>query len=230
MVKAYEETLHLNDIHLFKDLDSREISKVKKMLREFRFAKGEMLLCEGDHCERIIILCTGRVKVFRLSASGREQILDVLVRGDSCACHPGASTWQCSANAQALCAGKMYYLSRADYVRLVESNNKLAKKLAGLFAQRMCRLCSLVEDVSLSSPQQRLAKFILDMARPLKSVASKDVEMTVSFTHDEISQRLGLVRETVTRHLNRFKKARLIEIRPQRIIIKDQKELRNILS
>ncbi|MCA9402096.1 MAG: Crp/Fnr family transcriptional regulator [Candidatus Omnitrophica bacterium] len=227
MIQGLTDTVVLRKLNLFKDLSTKELDSIRKKLHEQQVSKGELVFSEGDTCEKILIVRSGRVKLFRLSSDGREQILEILESGDTCACNPGSVQWCCSASAQALSDVVIWYLDRSEYVHMVQSNHKLSKQLNEIFAQRICRLCSLIEEVSLKSPQKRLVKFILDVSEADRD--NKDFRI-VSFTHDEISQRLGLVRETVTRHLNQLKKANLIGLKDRKIIIQDPSRLRNFLE
>ena len=101
-MNAEQNSNLLRKIPLFQDLSQKELNSLKKHLREKSFDKGEILFFEGQNCNRVFVVQAGRVKFFRTSASGREQILEVLGSGDTCACNPGAVAWHCSATAQAL--------------------------------------------------------------------------------------------------------------------------------
>jgi len=153
-------TLRLNDISLFRDLLTEERNAIGQCLREETFKKGEILFSEGAFCERILIVQSGRVKIFRLSSSGREQILEALVPGDTCACNPGQAHWSCSSSAQALTDCTVWTLSRFNYVQMIKSNSRMAHTLNRIFAERLCRFSSLIETVSVDDPQKRLIKFI----------------------------------------------------------------------
>src|SRR3989338_5939761 len=157
-------TLRLNDIVLFRDLPTEEKNAIGKRLREETFKKGEILFSEGTVCERILIVQSGRVKIFRLSSLGLEQILEVLGSGDTCACNPGQAHWSCSSSAQALTDCTVWTLSRFNYIQIVKSNSRLAHTLNRIFAERLCRFSSLIETVSMDDPRKRLIKFILELA------------------------------------------------------------------
>ena len=48
-----------------------------------RFDRGELLFNEGDRCQGLYLVANGKVRIFRLSPSGREQILAVEGPGSS---------------------------------------------------------------------------------------------------------------------------------------------------
>ncbi len=221
-------TIRLNDVALFQDLSEGELQALSSFLQENSFEKDEIIAFEGEECRRIFIVQSGRIKIFRCAGSGREQILEVLGPGDSCACNPGVQVWQCSATSQALSPCKVWFLPRQHYNNLINSNSKLMKKLTHIFATRLCRFSSLIEDVSLTDSRHRLVRFLLNMFGAQKAVPGKPV--SISFTREEIAQRLGLVRETVTRHLQNLRRKKLIDIKAQQILLLDRQGLEKLLD
>lgn len=176
------------------------------------------------------------MKLYRTASSGREQILETLGPGDTCACNPGAPVWHCGTTAEAAQESKVWFLSRSDYVRLVQSNSKMIQALNRLFAERLKTFSSLIEEVSLKDAKKRLVKFLLDMLAEKErrsrahSFASKRDTLFLPLTREEIAQRLGAARETVARHLHELKRAQLIDLKPYEIIILDKAGLEKLLA
>lgn len=238
LIKERERTItiKLRDIPLFHDLSESELASVQSCLREKTYEKGEILFDEGKSCERIFIVLTGRVKLYRTSSSGREQILETLAPGDTCACNPGSLTWCCSSTAEAVTACKVWFLSRDDYVRLVDTSTKLAHTLNRLFAERIKNFSSLIEEVSLKDVKKRLVRFLLEMlaakgdGRKRISVrTNREDVLFIPFTREEIAQRIGTARETVARQLHQLKRSKLIEIKPYEIVIRNKEGLEKLL-
>ncbi|MCR4336982.1 MAG: Crp/Fnr family transcriptional regulator, partial [Candidatus Omnitrophica bacterium] len=194
------------------------------------YEKGEFIFECGEPCERIIIMQSGNIKIFRMSSSGREQTLEILKPGDTCACNPGVLNWKCSVYARAVTACRVWYLARTDYVRLVKLNPKLSQALNQILAQRLCRLNALVEDVSLESSKKKLVKFILGMLEVSEYRCQDRRCICIPYNYEEIAHRLGMVRETITRHLNQFKRQGFIDIKPHQIIVCNRQALLDILQ
>lgn len=222
--------LDLKKISLFHGLNDAEISTVATCLREKEFQKGEILYAEGDPCQRVFIVETGRVKVFRMTSSGREQILETLGPGETCACNPGSPSWVCSTSAQAATDCKVWFFSRMDYVRMVQSNLKFTHALNQLFADRLKCFSQLIEEVSLKDTKKRLVKFLLDMHTSKNNGKYPINTLFIPFTRQEIAQRIGAARETVARQLYQLKRQKLIDIKPHQIIIINREGLEKILS
>jgi CRP/FNR family transcriptional regulator len=219
--------LALKDVPLFQGLANDELELVQSCLRERSFSKGEILFNEGRPCERVFIVQSGRVKLYRTASTGREQILETLSPGDTCACNPGQSVWFCTTTAEAVTPCSVWYLSREDYVRMVESSSKFSQALNRLLAERLRAFSCLIEEVSLKDVKKRLVKFLLDMLSEKKGAGDA---LFIPFTREEIAQRLGAARETVARHLHELKRAKLIEIKPYQIVIRDKEGLKQLLS
>ena len=185
---------------------------------------------EGEQCERVFIVQSGRVKLYRTASSGREQILETLGSGDTCACNPGSFSWSCSTTAEAVTPCTVWFLSREDYVRMVQTNSKVAHTLNKLFAERLQCFSALIEEVSLKDTKKRLIKFLLDMLTERSPQTNSKSVLQIPFTREEIAQRIGTARETVARQLYQLKRAGLIDIKPKQILIRNQEALKKLLD
>jgi CRP-like cAMP-binding protein len=195
-------------------------------LREKSFAKGELLFFEGNQCQRIFIVRSGRVKLFRSSASGREQTLMTLETSDTCCCNPGTANWTCTSSAEALVPTTVWYLSVPNYVRILTTYPKVRQAINELFADRLRNFSALIEEVSLKDAKKRLVRFLLDM---LDQNQNKS-DLYVPFTREELAQRLGTARETVARHLSQLVQDGLIETKPKHVIVRNKQKLESLLK
>ena len=222
-------SLTLKKVPLFQGLSESELATIKANLKEKSFGKGEILFYEGKCCERVFIVQSGRVKVYRTASSGREQILETLGPGDTCACNPGSMVWACGSTAEAVTPATVWFLSRNDYVNMVNTNSKVSHTLNQLFAEKLRSFGSLIEEVSLKDVKKRLVKFLLDMLSEKAHQAGKDDILLIPFTREEIAQRIGTARETVARYLYQLKRAKLIDIKPHQIVIRNKAGLEKLL-
>lgn len=222
--------LEIKDIPFFHGLSSGELQAMQSCLSEKTFKKGEALHFEGVECSRIFFVRSGRIKLFRTSASGHEQIFEILSSGDTCACNPGEISWRCDSNAEAVEPSVVWFLSRENYIRMVENNSKLARTLNRLFAKRLQCFGNIIEEISLKDTKKRLIKFLLEMAAEKKKHDPKGDVLFIPFTREEISQRLGTARETVVRHISSLKRKKLIDVKPYQIVIRNKAGLEALLQ
>ena len=217
-------SIELRDVPLFQEFTSRELEYIQSSVIEKTFRKDDVIFFSGDPCRGILIIRSGRIKLSCLSTSGKEQVLDTFQCGQTCACH-SESIAQCPGNVQAATDCVVWFLPIENYERLVKVHPRMLKKLNSILASRLCHFSDLIKRISLDAPQERLARFIIDIADKKKKFPQYP-----NFTHDEIAQRVGLTRETVTRYLNKFKRSKLIAVKSHQISILNPEKLQKLAS
>lgn len=222
--------IEIKDIPFFRGLSEAELVSVKSCLIEKKFKKGEIVHSEGGDCQSLFFVKAGRVKVYRTSASGKEQIYEILGAGDTCACNPGELKWRCNSSSEVLDESVLWFLSRENYVRMVSGNSKLMHALNELFAKRLQCFGNLIEEVTLKDSKARLVKFLLDMLKEKRGGDSKNSTLFIPSTREEIAHRLGVARETVARHISALKRKKLIDVKPYQIDILNKKGLEDLLK
>ena len=218
----------ITDVPFFQGLSEKELSAIKDCLKEKSFEKGETLFYEGKDCEKVFFVKSGRVKLYRVSPQGREQILETLEPGDSCACNPGTVKWHCSSTAEALTPCTAWFLSRDHYVKLLQSNSSLAHSLNRLFAERLQCFSALIEEVSLKDSKKRLITFLLNLLS--EGDKTKTGTVLIPFGREELAQRLGTSRETLARQLTQLERMKLLDVENKQIFIRNKEGLEKLLN
>jgi CRP-like cAMP-binding protein len=168
---------------------------------------GAFIQFEGDPADTMYIVARGYVKIARTSASGREQVLNVLGPGSHFNTVPIFDGGACPANAQALGDVALLALPR-DAVRwIVEQHPSLALALLKEFTGRVRHMVNLVDELALHTVQGRLAGLLLAQAE-----AAERGMAVPPLTQAEMAARLGTVREMVGRTLKTFESLGLIRL------------------
>ena len=68
---------------LFATLTDTEMQALASRTSRKRFQRDEQLFAEGDPCTGLFLVATGKIRIFKLSPAGREQILAVEGPGSS---------------------------------------------------------------------------------------------------------------------------------------------------
>ncbi len=221
--------LAIKDIPFFHDLTPPQQEAIRRCLIEKSFQKGEILHSEGNSCTRLFFVRSGRVKIYRTSSAGKEQIFEILGPGDTCACNPGEVSWLCGSTAEAVDSSTVWFLSREQYIKMVRENSTLMHALNELFAKRLQCFGNIIEEVALKDTKKRLIKFLLDMLKDKKKNPGNQNVLFINSTREEISHRLGAARETIARHISELKRKKLIDVKPYQIIIRDKEALEKLL-
>lgn len=214
-----ESTLEaLRRITLFKGLSHDALSRLAGLSTPKPFAPGEMIILEGEACRAAYFVAAGQVRVYRLSPSGRQQVLVQLGPGQAFnTVPPFQKAGVNHATVEGVTSGLVYSIASDDFRRLVGQCPDLALALLGDFAERLDHLTQMVEDLSLRTVRGRLARFLLEQA--------KDGRVTRKWTQDEMAARLGTVRDMVGRTLRTFADTGLLRMDRQRIVLLDREGL-----
>ncbi len=191
-----------------------------------RYERGQVIFLEGEPCAGLFVVAEGEVKIFKVSAQGREQILHTLGAGDTFNDVAVLDGGPNPASAAAIAPAAALVIARQDIQRLAQAHPALAWALIESIARRTRHLVEMVEDLALRSVRARLAKLLLAEAERAQGQAS--IERAQMVTQTEMAARLGTVREMVGRALRELADEGLIALDRQRIVITDREGLAEV--
>jgi CRP/FNR family transcriptional regulator len=214
----------LAKMHYFTGLTPDELKEVRKYIAfEKKIEKGETLLFEGDRSEYMYFIVSGAVKVYKKSANGKEQILNISTGGDSL---NDVSTFDgggSAANMLAMTPVRYYAIRTVDMERLFCENPKIARNVARVLASRVRRDSSLVEVLSFDLVISRLARFIL------RQVAAQGNERLPHFTQQDLAAMVGTSRVVVNRSLRAMEEKGAIRLERRRIVVTNKRTLNSLV-
>ena len=208
----------LRSVPYFVLLDEVALGAVAQAAVERRYGKGKVIFLEGDPCAGLCIVEKGRIKLFKVSRDGREQVVKVLGSGEffnEVAVLDGGSN---PVSAMAALDSVLRIIDRGTMLDLLARYPALAVGIIENLAARARHLLSLVEDLSLRTVSARLAKLLL-------AEAVGGDEAPRRMTQQEMAAQLGTVREMVGRVLRDFEDEGLIRFDRHQIIILDREAL-----
>lgn len=216
--------------NLLQGLSSEDLQRIVPLLRRKKLKKGDFLFFEGEPCLRIFFMQTGQAAVYRTNANARLQILHLLEPGDACACHSGCKSQNCSANAKAMSDCTVWYFSRNDFARIVKTLPGVSQALNDLLSERLQKYVALIDAVSLKSVRQRLAGFILDLRRQSICSGGDGLTLSLTFTREEIAQKIGAARESVARQIHNLRRENVLSLATGKIFIHNVSKLEQIFT
>lgn len=213
----------LQRVPLFSALPERVLRLLAAVAVRRTFEPGEMVILEGEPCRYVYFVAEGQVRVVRTASDGREQVLAQMGPGGALNTVPPFLPKKVNhATVQALTPAVLYAIPVADFLHLVDRCPELARVLLEDFARRLDRLSRLVEDLSLRTVRERLARFLLEHGEEKRGGEGAVVRR---WTQEEIAAQIGTVREVVGRTLRAFANAGLLKIEGHRIILLDREGL-----
>jgi CRP/FNR family transcriptional regulator len=192
---------------------------------------GESLFREGERCRDLYVLIAGRVKCFRVSPDGREQILRIFEQPGDIFCATSAfSTGSHIVTAEAINDVRLYVIDVDTMKRVALEQPAVALALVTATGDQMRSLVSLAEDLSLKTATARVAKLLWERGRAQGVRQGSEIRLPrTSLREQDIAAIVGTVRVHVSRSLKSLAAMGAIAVDRNTICIKDLETLEGFL-
>lgn len=220
----------LENTALFSSLSPEELRTLAVRAARKLFKSGELLFSEGEACHGLHIIASGKVRIFKTSAGGREQVLAVNQPGESVAELPVFDGGVYPASAVAIEETQIAFISQRDFHAYCLEHPQVALKVLSVVGARLRRLVGIIEELSFTTIRQRLVAMLLKLAQSEGAQTGAGLEFHLPSTHQELANQLGTVRELISRNLMRLQAEGLLEVDARRIVVKDLKSLSALLE
>ena len=211
----------LRAVPLFAGLTERELGLLADHALSREYQPGEMIFSEGDTCEGLYIVQTGKVKIFNTSPTGREQVLLIEKAGNSLAELPVFDGGNYPASTAAVGKCTLLFISKKDFRALCLERPEVSLKVLKVVSSRLRQLVGIIEELSFTTVRNRLASWLLQQASAKGQKTPRGIELTLSVNNQELAFQIGTVRELVSRNLSHFQSAGILKIEGRTVIIPD---------
>lgn len=209
----------LRTVPVFSELADEDISRLAQHTTRRRCPKDTVVFFENDQGDSFFMILEGRIKVTILGDDGREVILSILGPGDFFGEMALLDDEPRSATAIAIEDTELLGLSRADFQHVLRDNRSITGALIKILAARLRRANHQISTLALLDVYGRVARVIVDTARD-EGRRLKDGRIAFRrATHQEIANRIGTTRETVTRMLKDLERQGLIHVEGKEIVV-----------
>jgi len=200
---------------LFAGLKQNEIDEIAALADLRHLDKGRILFSQGDLALAFFVLAKGKMRVYKLASSGREQTLVTPMPGSSFAEAALFADKRYPAYCSALEDSEIIVIDKSRFLKFVESHPQVALNMIAQMAERLRIFAGKIEQLSLMGVTPRLAEYLLS-----KSDHNSDV--TLDIHKSELASLIGTVPETLSRALAKLKGSGLISESGAKIHIIDR--------
>ncbi|HEY0134316.1 MAG TPA: Crp/Fnr family transcriptional regulator [Nannocystis sp.] len=189
---------------LFQGVAPEAREALASALQYHDYTRGESVFTEGEQGDSLFIVLTGKVKVGRRAADGRENMLSVMgpsdMFGELSLFDPGPRT----ATATVLTDAKLASLAHAALRPWINDRPDIAEQLLRVLARRLRRTNDALADLIFTDVPGRVAKALLELAERFGTQEGEGVRVHHDLTQEELAQLVGASRETVNKALADF--------------------------
>lgn len=189
----------------------------------------EIVTVEGELCRGFFQVLDGRARLFRTGPEGREQIMRLLQAGDTFGEVPVFDGGPSPATVETLEECRIVLVPAQVFRRLVDTRPSIALDVLTHFARRLRSFTELVEQISLQTVQQRVARYIYLTAREEGRETPEGILIPRTVTLHDLAALVGSVREVVSRTLHVMETDGIVEVRRKEILVRDLRGLRKML-
>jgi CRP/FNR family transcriptional regulator, cyclic AMP receptor protein len=186
---------------------------------------GAILFVEGQVPRGLFVLCSGKVKLSTSSRDGKVLILKTAQAGEALGLSAAISgdTYEMTAETAMPC--QVNFLDRKALLNLLRLHSEVGLHAAQSLSRDFQSAYRDIHDLVLArSSAGKLARLLLSCSpRPIEQ--ADEVRLRSAMTHEEMAQRIGSSRETVTRLLSDLKRKQLIRLDGATLVIRDRTAL-----
>jgi CRP/FNR family cyclic AMP-dependent transcriptional regulator len=209
----------LRTVPIFSELSEPDIAALARLTSRRTCPKDTVVFFENEEGDSFFCIVAGRIKVTILGDDGREVILSVLGRGDFFGEMALLDNEPRSATAIAVEDTELLSLHRNDFQSVLTDNRSIMLALIKILTARLRRANHQISTLALLDVYGRVARVIVDTARD-EGKRLKDGRIAFRrATHQEIANRIGTTRETVTRMLKDLERQGLIHIDGKEVVV-----------
>jgi CRP-like cAMP-binding protein len=210
---------------LFQGVDSAAADELAKEMETIEVRRGEVLFNEGEPGDSLYIVLSGRIKVGRRAADGRQNLIALMgpsdMVGELSLFDPGPRT----ATATAVVDSRLARLRKHALRPWLTNRPEIAEQLLRVLARRLRRTNNTVADLIFTDVPGRVAKNLLQMAGQFGSRDGGVLRVTHDLTQEEMAQLVGASRETVNKALADFASRGWLRLDGKSVIILDPERL-----
>ena len=218
-MKTHDRMHCPKQIDIFADLDDDEIKELERMMVLTTYERGKTLYEPNERKEVLFLLKTGMVEIYRLSSEGRKLVIASIGPGTFFGEMALVGQGMYDSYAEAVEDSTACVMRRIDVERLLLAKPKVALRFLETVGQRLRDSEARLEEIAFKNARSRLASLLLKLYQERGAV---------DLSHQDLADRLGFYRETVTNVLDQFKADGLIEIGRKKITIINSDELGHI--
>ena len=210
---------------LFQGVAAEAREALASALQYGDYTRGETVFSEGEQGDTLYIVLSGKVKVGRRAADGRENMLSVMgpsdMFGELSLFDPGPRT----ATATVLTDARLASLAHSSLRPWISDRPEIAEQLLRVLARRLRRTNDALADLIFTDVPGRVAKALLGLAERFGTQEADGVRVHHDLTQEELAQLVGASRETVNKALADFASRGWMRVDSRAVTILDAERL-----
>ena len=195
-----------------------------------QYSKGEVIFAEGNVANALYFINEGKIKLYKYTKDGKEQILHILSEGDFFGELELIKPSKYGFNSKAIVDAKICTLTKDEMKYIMMGNPEISIKVLETVGERLSKVENLVQNLATNDVDSRMAYLVIDLIEKYGEKAGDNISINLPLSREDMANFIGVTRETISRKLKKFEDESLIKIiGTKNIMILDEEGLRNYI-
>lgn len=217
-------------VSLFSSLNEEEMKEIKSLITRRKYKKGQIIFFEGDVSDKLYIVNSGKIKIYKYTKEGKEQILYVISEGGFIGDLSLLKKGKLEFNAEAIEDVNMCIITKDDFDKILMKNPQITIKMLENVYDRVVGLENLIQTLSTKDIEARIAGLLISFSKNFGNKVEDKIIINTPLSREEMANYIGITRETISRKLTNMQDEGIIElVGNKKIIINNMESLQNML-
>lgn len=215
----------LREHALFTALTDDQLARAEQHASFIQLDAGEHLFEQGQRADRFFLVRSGQLKLYRLSPSGHEKVIEIVRPGQTFAeAVMFMDIKDYPVNAEAVSPAEVVAFSNRVFLGILQESQETCLQMLGDMSVRLRQLLAEIDALTLQNATLRLVNYLL---YEIPEGAEESAEINLPAPKNIIASRLSVQPETLSRILHNLSDAGLINVKGLHITVNDIDGLRS---
>lgn len=193
----------------------------------YEYKRKHILYSEGQRPRFVYFVKSGKIKIFKSAADGKELITTINTSGDFFGYTAVLEETNYKENAQMLEDSEVMLIPREDFITLITNDPRVSKQFIGIITKNIVEKEENLLTLAYSSLRKKVAYGLSLLADKYKD--QKKDKTVLDISRENLAQTIGVATESLIRTLADFKEEGLIDIQTGKVILLNENKLKNLL-
>ena len=205
------DNFRFNTKGIFEGLSAESLQQLAGASVTHRYKKGEVVFREGGIPSGIYYLVKGKIKKYKTTSKGSEQIFYVCTAGELLGYHAILSEEHYPDSAATLVESEITFIPKENFLNLLQASSVLSNKLLKTLGHEFSVFINVITSIATKPVRERVALNLLILDEKFKPDGKAELPSEINMSRTDLANMVGTAKETLVRLLQQFKSDGLIE-------------------
>jgi len=216
---------YLKNCDLFERLTPEQSARLESRSRTRIFEKRGLVYLSSDHADSVLLLASGRVKLYHITSEGKQAVLAIIDPGEFFGELAILDSGPREEFAEAMERSTVIRIPGDEIRQLMDEQPRVSLEVSRLMGLRRRRVERRLKSLLFRSNRERLVYLLIELAERYGRRTNDGVVIGIKLSHQELANIIGSTRETVTVLLGNMQNEGALQIKRRQIILKEMERL-----